>query len=637
MSVLRTLAAMAAAIIFAGSAAAAPLDAYGKLPTIETGAVSPSGASVALIVTNGEDRAILVRNVATQATTLKVGTGTAKVRSLLWAGEKHLIIVTTAHGLPLNVATTQREWTFAFSLDVDTRKVSPLLRDVDKGLDTILDVPVVRPFEGEPTVFVQGVRFVDNAGRLSLFRVDLDTGRSHAVEIGSKGTSDWLVGPHGEALAQEFYEPDSGRWALKVKSGGTWREAVSATALTDPPSLMGLGPDGSTVMYSSRDADGRAVWRLAPLDGGPEPAPIRVAGGPLNDRTSARLIGQFEVVGDEHRYTYFDKTDAANWQAVVGAFPGATVDLVSTSDDRTLVLAHVDSPQRGPAYALVDLNTRHATWLGPEYEGVQPDDVAPQKRVRFKARDGLDLMGYLTLPKGREPKGLPLIVFPHGGPASRDAPGFDWWAQGMASRGYAVLQVNFRGSDGLGEALLQAGYGEWGRKMQTDLSDAVKAVAGTGIVDPKRVCIVGASYGGYAALAGAALDPGVYRCAASVGGLSDLRRFVSWSKEKNGVNAFRYWTRFMGAADSRDSALAEISPAMHVERVTIPVLLIHGKDDSVVPLEQSQIMAEALKKAGKPVELIVQKGEDHWLSRGDTRLQTLTATMAFVEKNNPPN
>jgi len=122
-----------------------------------------------------------------------------------------------------------------------------------------------------------------------------------------------------------------------------------------------------------------------------------------------------------------------------------------------------------------------------------------------------------------------------------------------------------------------------------------------------------------------------------VSGISDLSKFVSWSKDRNGLSAFRYWTRFMGAEENRAQVLAEISPLTHVDKVDIPLLLIHGRDDSVVPLEQSQIMAEALKKAGKPHELLVQKGEDHWLSRGDTRIETLTATMTFVEKHNPPN
>ena len=145
--------------------------------------------------------------------------------------------------------------------------------------------------------------------------------------------------------------------------------------------------------------------------------------------------------------------------------------------------------------------------------------VSKVESVKYKAADGLEITGYLTLPNGREAKGLPLIVFPHGGPASRDTLGFDWWAQAMASRGYAVLQVNFRGSDGLGWEFTKAGFGEWGRKMQTDLSDGVRNLTSQGVVDPKRVCIVGGSYGGYAALAGATLQKDVYRCAVSFGGV----------------------------------------------------------------------------------------------------------------------
>jgi dipeptidyl aminopeptidase/acylaminoacyl peptidase len=202
----------------------------------------------------------------------------------------------------------------------------------------------------------------------------------------------------------------------------------------------------------------------------------------------------------------------------------------------------VDSATEGPGYALVDLATRKADWLGARYEKVLPEDLAKVQAVRFKAADGLDLSGYLTLPNGKPAKELPLVVLAHGGPQSRDTPAFDWWSQAIASRGYAVLQVNFRGSDGFGQSFVQAGYGQWGRKMQSDLSDGVRHLAGQGVIDPKRVCIVGASYGGYAALAGATIDTGVYRCAASVAGLSDLRRLV----EDEGVTAKRYWKRFMG-------------------------------------------------------------------------------------------
>jgi dipeptidyl aminopeptidase/acylaminoacyl peptidase len=207
----------------------------------------------------------------------------------------------------------------------------------------------------------------------------------------------------------------------------------------------------------------------------------------------------------------------------------------------------------------------------------------------------------------------------------------------MASRGYAVLQVNYRGSDGLGWKFQSAGFGEWGHKMQTDLSDGVRYLAAQGLIDPKRVCIVGASYGGYAALAGVTLDLGVYRCAVAVAGPSDLRMMIGDKWTPHTPLYQRYWERYMGAKDANDPHLAAISPALHADRVTAPVLLIHGKDDTVVSYDQSRYMEAALRAHGKPVELVTLSHEDHWLSHGDTRLQMLQATMDFVEKNNPPD
>jgi dipeptidyl aminopeptidase/acylaminoacyl peptidase len=631
--------AVAAALATAAPSSAAPLEAYGKLPTIEAASLSPDGKSVALVVTNGETRVIAVQDLASQKFVIRAGTGDVKIRLVRWAGNGHLIIVKGVTASPRDVMTTQREWMLAFSLDIASGKVTAMLRDAGDAMNTIHDVPVVREFKGEPMVFVQGIKFVDGNGVISLYRIDLDHTTSTLVDTGGSDTRDWVVGPDGQPVAQELYNLRTGRWSMKLKTGSSWREALMATSLNDPPSLLGLGRDGRSIMYTARDDKDRPVWQEARLDDAPPGAPLVISDNqdPIFDPQDGRLIGFTSLVGDEGAYTFFDATDAKIWKAVANAFPKAIVRLESWSADHHKIVARVDSPTEGPAYAMVDIDTRKATWLGAEYNGIRDADVAAQTPVRFKARDGLALSGYLTTPPGRAAKGLPLIVFPHGGPAARDTPGFDWWAQAMASRGYAVLQVNFRGSDGFGDALLAAGYGQWGRKMQTDLSDGVAYLAAQGTIDPKRVCIVGASYGGYAALAGAAFDPGVYRCAVSFGGLSDLRRFVEWSKDRNGRGAFRYWTRFMGVEDAKDPVLAEISPAAHVDKVAAPILLIHGRDDSVVPLEQSQVMASALQKAGKPVELLVEKGEDHWLSRGDTRLQMLQATMAFVEKNNPPD
>jgi dipeptidyl aminopeptidase/acylaminoacyl peptidase len=288
----------------------------------------------------------------------------------------------------------------------------------------------------------------------------------------------------------------------------------------------------------------------------------------------------------------------------------------------------------GYVYALFDWYTHQSIILGPVYRNVVP---APVRRLNYQAADGLTIPAFLTLPRGAAEKNLPLIVMPHGGPAVADTLDFDWWAQALAAQGYAVLQSNYRGSQ-LSQRFVAAGFGECGRKMQTDLSDGVRYLAHEGIIDPRRVCIVGASYGGYAALAGATLDASVYRCAVSVAGISDLKRFLKWTDSRADHDdslTQRYWDRFMGVHSPNDPSLNAISPIEHVNAVSGPVLLIHGRDDTVVPYEQSDVMADALKHAGKSVELVTLKHEDHWLSRSATRQQMLDAAVAFLQKNNP--
>ena len=641
MTFLRDLPALAFALAcLAMPLHAAPLEAYGKLPSIESATISPSGHAVAITITNGEQRTIVVQDVATGAITLRGLLGTNKVRNVQWAGDKHLVVVASATAKNFDVSGGQREWFFASTINLITKKLTPLLRNSDKAdLSAIFGYQVVRIYQGEPTLFVLGVVFEGGRGELSLFRIDLKSGVSRLVAQGSPDTIDWSVDAEGRPVAEEFYNAGDGRWTLKLKTDSGWREALSVTAKVDRPYLVGLGRDNASVIYVAPDQDKLWAWREARTDGSPPSAPIPMVEiqAPIRAALDGRMIGHVATVGEVDRYTFFDPADERMWNTIVESFAGQRVALQSWSADRKKIVVLVDSKTDSPAYALVDLTTHKASWLGAQYVDVRSADVSPRTPIKFRAADGLPLSGYLTLPSGRPSKGLPLVVFPHGGPATRDGPGFDWWAQAMASRGYAVLQVNFRGSDGFGAKHLEAGYGQWGRKMQTDLSDGVRYLAGQGVINPARVCVVGASYGGYAALAGVALDPGVYRCAVSVAGPADLRRFVEWSRGSNGNGAYRYWNRFMGAEDSKDAALTEISPAAHVDRVTVPVLLIHGKDDTVVPLEQSQIMAEALRKAGKPVELVVQVGADHWLSRGDTRLQTLASTVAFLEKHNPPD
>jgi dipeptidyl aminopeptidase/acylaminoacyl peptidase len=622
----------------AGAAAAAPLEAYGRLPAVEAVEISPSGHAVALSVTNGEQRIIVVQQLADNTVTLRGFVGEHKLRAVRWAGDQHLILAYSATTTAFEVVNGRGEWLFGSLVNLRTKEIKPLMRNTLADLQMIFEVPTTRQRNGETRVFAGAVVFRGNRGRLSLFGVDPAAGTNRLLLEGSDDTVGWVVDPEGEPLARQEFNRGSGAWSLLIRDQGRWREAATARSLLDPPFVVGLSRDGAGVIYSQGTDEGARTWTEVRRDGGPAPPPVTVRPNeaPVRDR-DGRLIGTFWIEGDEEIFAFDGQEDQRVWKAVVAAFPGARVSLESWSADRRKIVVRVQSPNESPAFALVDVNARSARWLGEQYPGLKAPDISTVRPIRFKAADGLELTGYLTLPQGRDPKNLPLVVLPHGGPASRDTLDFDWWSQGMASRGYAVLKVNFRGSAGLGRAHLEAGWGQWGRKMQTDLSDGVRHLAGQGLIDPKRVCIVGGSYGGYAALAGTTLDRGVYRCAVSVAGVTDLAGMIAFGTTRGGTSTRRYWMRFMGAETGDDPVLKTLSPVHLADRADAPILLIHGKDDTVVPADQSQRMADALKKAGKPVELILQKGADHWLSRGDTRLETLTATMAFVEKHNPPN
>jgi dipeptidyl aminopeptidase/acylaminoacyl peptidase len=226
-------------------------------------------------------------------------------------------------------------------------------------------------------------------------------------------------------------------------------------------------------------------------------------------------------------------------------------------------------------------------------------------------------------------------MFPHGGPESHDWLGFDWFAQALASQGYIVIQPQFRGSSGFGNEHMLAGRGEWGKKSQDDISDALQHAVAEKLVDPERVCIAGMSYGGFAALAGGAFTPDLYKCVVSINGVSDVRTMLQQDRWDLGVHhwALSYWNEVIAKGDASKATLDSISPANYAENFTAPVLLVHGTKDNVVDYSQSTIMQKKLKRAGKSVSLVKLKGEDHYLSDPATRLECLIAAVEFINEN----
>jgi len=642
--------ALGGGVLTRAQAQSAPpaLEAYSASPAVEMMELSPSGDLLALIAVVGETRAIAVTNITTGELVFKATVGEVKVRDLRWIGEGRVLVITSqsrsipALGVPLS------ELYFGQIVDLEKKRLVQVLDRTPDVLAVLYGQPSIRRTESGEALFARGVNLA--TGQINLHQIDLNTGRGRVVKIMTRETADYVLDSQGEVIAMSRYIERSGRWTLMLPRGRGFYEAWSVDAPVDAPALFGMGrtprtiivgadrpdladqdPDGATpaVMFEVNVDTGE--WTRLPFEHHPDSL--------IHHSASRLLLGAAREADDGTRYEFLEPEAARRWRAIERAFAGKAPRLASWNDDQTLALVFTDKDESG-VYQLVNFDRGVAEILAQPYPDIPPDQVGAVRQVRYAAADGLEIPGYLTMPPGvQTPENLPLIVLAHGGPASRDVAGFDWWAQALASRGYAVLQANFRGSDGYTRAFLEAGYGEWGRKMQTDLSDGVRWLSAQGIVDPERVCIVGASYGGYAAMAGLTLDRGVYRCGVAVAGVSDLRRMVNWEARQEGrreSQTVRYWNRFMGAARLNDRALDALSPAHLADKVDKPLLLIHGRDDTVVAIEQSRVMAEAMRRAGKPVELIELEGEDHWLSRADTRRRMLSETVRFLEANNPP-
>ena len=258
------------------------------------------------------------------------------------------------------------------------------------------------------------------------------------------------------------------------------------------------------------------------------------------------------------------------------SFGARWVTPVSRSADGQRVIAKVEDDSHPPIYYLVDFGKKSADIVNEAYPLLVGVKLGSVRDFDYESRDKYALTAYLTLPPAGEEKNLPVVVMPHGGPEARDEPGFDWLAQFLASRGYAVLQPQFRGSTGFGQEHANAGRRQWGLRMQDDVTDGVRALIDKGIADPKRICIVGWSYGGYAALAGATFTPELYACAVSIAGVADLPDMVGFEIRNGGreSDSVAYWREHIGA--STDPQVIAKSPARFATAVRAPILLIHG-------------------------------------------------------------
>ena len=638
-----------AGALSAGAARAAsppPIEAYGAFDAISDVSLSPSGKHAAFMVTNAKGRLIAVQDVGGKVIAT-VTPGAVKLRGLNWAGDDFLEVTTS---VTLNISSdfgSKDELSRVDVLNLHTLKVATVFA----GQKTVA-VPVLGNYGsaqigGRWYGFFSGFPMKSEAagfdssitGDAQLYKVDLQTGQTNPVAVTGSHSFNWALAPDGTIVAHSDYNQISGEWQLAPGPGPGGKPLFSTKTPLNDLSLLGLGrTPGSVLIRDQSGSEDRyeevslTTGAITPLLEGYNVKEL------IWDNVTDLFLGA-EVRGPEGA-VLFDQKLQARVRGAFKAFPGRHVELESYDPPFDDLIVKTDGADDSGTFWFVDIAKGTAVPLGGARPGVPQEMVGPTRLFAYKAADGLAMEGVLTLPAGRDPKSLPLVVMPHGGPlGERDEVGFDWWAQAFASRGYAVFQPNYRGSGGYGLAFQKAGYGEWGRKMLSDMADGVGALAAEGIVDPKRACIVGASYGGYAALAGVTLQHGLYRCAVSYAGVSDLpslRRFQVLRQGDNNAMVRNWKTAVEGDAKGAPG-LDQISPARFAASASAPVLLMHGKDDTVVPIDQSREMASALKGAGKPVTLVEFTGQDHWLSDEQSRIQILKASLDFVQTNNPAN
>lgn len=621
------------------------IEYFGKLPSVRSMSISPDGKHIAFVRENSNGNMLLVFALKKEGSE-PIGARLSddiKARNVYFVSNKH-VVLTASDTVRTRNRRSKIEISGSYVFSIEGRKTNLLLNKtrglhpVQTGLGKIIGLNVETGHVYMPA-YARGI-----TPSLSLYRVSLDTGIGVLHSRGNSRTLNWFVNPKGSVLAREDFDKDSKEHQiysyLEDEPELIYKNQIELPNL----SIQAVSDDEKKLLFVDSKKRDTGFFTMD-LSSGEVDGPLFARPGADIDYLLTNINQKLVAVVYSRTPTYVFQDARMNrlYGRINASFPNSTINFLGSTSDLSKILLQVSGNYDPHSFVLFDAEQVSLNSLGSGYPDIRNTDLGEVVQMSYKARDGLEIPAIITWPAhtgNQESRdNLPLLVIPHGGPETHDSIGFDWLAQYFASKGYMILQPNFRGSSGYGKDFMYAGRGKWGEEMQDDVTDGVNFLVEQGYVNSKRVCIMGGSYGGYSALAGGAFTPNVYRCVVSINGVSDLPRMLADTKRRSGrthwVNS--YWQDVIGDLKEDRDQLEAVSPAYAAEQFKAPLLLIHGKDDTVVPIVQSRRMYKAMRKADQDVELVVMDGEDHWLSTSKMRLRILEEIDRFVMEENPPD
>jgi dipeptidyl aminopeptidase/acylaminoacyl peptidase len=623
-------------LLCAGAAPAVPTEAFARLPQLEHVALSPDGTRFAAIMNRGDDTVAVVRRIDGDEplkAVLRNDNRESRLAWVRWVNDERLII--SVH-YPARRGGTDTEEGRLLAINRDGTKPVTLVEPSGYEFGSLTQVQdrVIDwlPEDGHHILMLAAV------DRRSIYpaviKVDIDSGAREPVHGRNFGVLQWMtdathrvrvgIWRSGTKVEVRVCDPDGERWRTLWAYETFDRAAVEPLGFgTDPQLLYVVAEhEGRRAVFEVDLRDAALARRLVRAD------PLRDVGGPLlREPKTGRVVG----AGGGSAASFWDPTMKALAGAVDAALPGRTSRFVDFSADGQRYLVYASGNGQPGQFMVGRRDRGELSLVGKLYPELTAEVMVRKEPFTITARDGLKLPAFLTLPAGAKAEKLPTVLLPHGGPISQDTLDFDPLAEFLAHRGYAVLQVNYRGSAGQGYDFVQAGLKRWGLEMQDDLSDALQWLVQRGTADPARVCIVGGSYGGYAALMGGAKTPELYRCVLSVNGVTDLPDMATFRGKF--VNGYDFFARQVGSTFSDREQLEATSPTRLAAQFRAPVLLLHGTLDRTVPYAQSEKMAAALKAAGKDVRFVELTDGDHSLNVGSLRLRFYRELEDFLAAN----